>query len=76
MTRKTPLARNSPSGIEETLNLPDGQTLLIRPIRPKDEPNFQKIFASLSPEEIRLRFLHPMNTMPHPLCCPTHPDRL
>ena len=56
-----------PKELEETLNLPDGQTLLIRPIRPEDEPNFQKIFASLSPEEIRLRFLHPMNTMPHTL---------
>ncbi len=56
-----------PKELEETLNLPDGQILLIRPIRPEDEPGFQKIFASLSPEEIRLRFLHPMNTLPHTL---------
>jgi acetyltransferase len=56
-----------PKELEETLRLPDGQTLLIRPIRPEDEPNLQKIFASLTPEEIRLRFLHPMNTLSHPL---------
>lgn len=56
-----------PKELEETLRLPDGQTMLIRPIRPEDEPNMQKIFASLTPEEIRLRFLHPMNTLSHPL---------
>ena len=56
-----------PKELEENLRLPDGQALLIRPIRPEDEPNFQKIFAGLTPEEIRLRFLHPMNTMPHSL---------
>ena len=56
-----------PKELEETLHLPDSQQLLIRPIRPEDEPNFQKIFAAMTPEEIRLRFLHPMNTMPHNL---------
>ncbi|TKB27451.1 bifunctional acetate--CoA ligase family protein/GNAT family N-acetyltransferase [Desulfopila sp. IMCC35006] len=56
-----------PKELEESLRLPDGQLLLIRPIRPEDEPNFQNIFAGLTPEEIRLRFLHPMNTLPHSL---------
>lgn len=59
--------RPYPKELEETLRLPDGQTLLIRPIRPEDEPAYQKIFAGLTPEEIRLRFLHPMNTMSHSL---------
>ena len=54
-----------PKELEETLVLPDGRKLLIRPIRPEDEPNFQKIFASLTPEEIRLRFLHLMNVLSH-----------
>ncbi|MFT5701175.1 MAG: acetyltransferase [Desulforhopalus sp.] len=54
-----------PKELEESLSLPDGQTLLIRPIRPEDEPNFQKIFKSLSLEEIRLRFFHPMKIMSH-----------
>ena len=56
-----------PKELEETLTLPDGQTLLIRPIRPEDEPNFQKIFESLSLEDIRLRFLHPMKILSHSL---------
>jgi acetyltransferase len=59
--------RPYPKELEETLSLPDGQTLLIRPIRPEDEPGYQKIFAGLTEEEIRLRFLHPMNTMSHSL---------
>ncbi len=59
--------RPYPKELEETLCLPDGQALLIRPIRPEDEPGYQKIFAGLTPEEIRLRFLHPMNTMSHSL---------
>jgi acetyltransferase len=54
-----------PKELEETLVLPDGRSLLIRPIRPEDEPNFQKIFASLTPEEVRLRFLHLMNVLSH-----------
>jgi acetyltransferase len=56
-----------PKELEEILSLPDGQTLLIRPIRPEDEPNFQKIFESLSLEDIRLRFLHPMKILSHSL---------
>lgn len=56
-----------PKELEEELTFPDGQNLLIRPIRPEDEPNIQKIFNNLSPEEIRLRFLHPMKVMPHTL---------
>jgi len=59
--------RPYPKELEETLSLPDGQTLLIRPVRPEDEPGYQKIFAGLTEEEIRLRFLHPMNTMSHSL---------
>ncbi len=54
-----------PKELEETLILPDGRSLLIRPIRPEDEPDFQKIFASLTPEEIRLRFLHVMKILSH-----------
>lgn len=54
-----------PKELEETIILPDGSTMLIRPIRPEDEPGFQKIFESLSPYEIRMRFLHPMQTLSH-----------
>jgi acetyltransferase len=53
-----------PKELEQKISLPDGQTLLLRPIRPEDEPAFQRFFATLSPEDIRLRFLHPMKLMP------------
>lgn len=56
-----------PKELEERLALPDGQELLIRPIRPEDEPGFYGVFSRLSPEEIRLRFLHPMHHLPHSL---------
>jgi len=54
-----------PRELEEHIRLADGREVLIRPIRPEDEPGFQKIFASLTPEEVRMRFLHPMNMLPH-----------
>ncbi len=53
-----------PTELEQKVSLPDGQTLLLRPIRPEDEPAFQRFFTSLSPEDIRLRFLHPMKLLP------------
>lgn len=56
-----------PRELEEHLTLPDGRQLLLRPIRPEDETGFQEIFATLSPEEIRMRFLHPMKSLPHKL---------
>ncbi|MGD8368000.1 MAG: bifunctional acetate--CoA ligase family protein/GNAT family N-acetyltransferase [Desulfobacterales bacterium] len=56
-----------PKELEETVTLPDGHTLLLRPIRPEDEPALQALFARLSKDEIRLRFLHPMKVLPHKL---------
>ncbi len=57
--------RPYPNELEEILTLPDGKKLKIRPVRPEDEPAFQQMFRSLTPEEIRLRFLHPMREIPH-----------
>ena len=54
-----------PSELEETLNLPDGQTLLLRPVRPEDEPALHTLFERLSLDEIRLRFLHAMRVLTH-----------
>ena len=53
-----------PTELEQNITLPDGQTLLLRPIRPEDEPAFQRFFASLPAEDIRLRFLHSMKLLP------------
>ena len=57
--------RPYPKALEETLVLPDGQKLFLRPIRPEDEPALQGLFARLSKDEIRLRFLHAMKILSH-----------
>ncbi len=54
-----------PKEFEELMTLPDGQTLLLRPIRPEDEPAFQTLFSKLTMDEIRLRFLHAMRYLSH-----------
>ena len=57
--------RPYPREWEETLALPDGTTVLIRPVRPEDEPAFIAGFAQLSPEEIRMRFMHTVKELTH-----------
>ena len=47
----------------ESLNLADGRVLTLRPIHPDDTPALQRGFAKLEPEEVRLRFLHPMTEL-------------
>lgn len=59
--------RPYPKELEETVTLPDGQTMLLRPIRPEDEPAFHGLFQRLSLEEIRFRFLHTMKILSHDL---------
>jgi RimJ/RimL family protein N-acetyltransferase len=44
----------------ETLLLPNGRELLLRPIVPADARALREGFAVLSPEEVRARFLYPM----------------
>lgn len=57
--------RPYPRELEETLSLPDDSTVLIRPVRPEDEPGFLAGFARLSDEEIRMRFLHAIRELTH-----------
>ncbi len=52
------MARPYPHELEETLPLPDGSILQIRPVRPEDAPAFIAGFARLSREEVRMRFMH------------------
>jgi acetyltransferase len=59
--------RPYPKALEETFEVAGGRTLLLRPIRPEDEPAFHELFGHLSMEEIRLRFLHYMKTLSHSL---------
>lgn len=57
--------RPYPKELEEHIPLGDGRTLLLRPIRPEDEPSLQAAFTRLTPEEVRLRFFIPMKTLSH-----------
>lgn len=57
--------RPYPKELEDVVMLRDGKKLRIRPIRPEDEAGFLGLVASLSPEERRMRFLHPVQELPH-----------
>ena len=57
--------RPYPKDLEETIPLGDGRTLLLRPILPEDEPALQAAFATLTPEEVHLRFFVGMSTLSH-----------
>ena len=51
-----PLAiRPYPAQLEEPVRL-GGEGVLLRPIRPEDEPLLRSLYASATPEELRLRF--------------------
>lgn len=54
-----------PRELEETVPLPDGSTLLIRPVRAEDEPTFIESFKQLSTEEVRMRFMHTVKELTH-----------
>jgi acetyltransferase len=51
------------SGAEEVVTLA-GQTVRLRPIRPEDEAGLHALFARLSPEDVRMRFLQPLKRLP------------
>ena len=57
--------RPYPSGLEEEVPLADGRVLMIRPIRPEDEPALVGFFDELSAETVRLRFFAPLKHLPH-----------
>lgn len=56
-----------PKELEQSLTLPDGLTLSLRPILPEDEPALQALVQRLSPEDVRLRFFQPLKGLPHTL---------
>ena len=51
-------ARNRLPPWHESIRLPNGRDVLIRPIRPEDAGPLKASFALLEPDEIRNRFLH------------------
>lgn len=47
----------------QAIELADGTRLLMRPIQPSDAQMLQAGFLTLTPQEIRMRFLHPLNEL-------------
>jgi acetyltransferase len=57
--------RPYPSDWEKTVTLSDGDTYLLRPIRPQDVTLYPPFLSKVSADDIRLRFLAPRRTFPH-----------
>ena len=47
----------------EAIQLDDGRQFLLRPIQPSDARMLQRSFQTLTPQEVRLRFMHPMSEL-------------
>jgi acetyltransferase len=57
--------RPYPKALEEIIALPDGRNLLLRPVRPEDEPAFREMFNHMTPEDMRMRFFTAKKAMSH-----------
>lgn len=51
----------------EIVHARDGSTLLLRQIHASDVAALQRGFSHLTPDEVRMRFLHPLTDLPDPL---------
>jgi acetyltransferase len=56
--------RPYPTELEERIELASG-TILLRPIRPEDEPKLRAFYAGASPADMRLRFFMVRREVPH-----------
>jgi acetyltransferase len=54
-----------PKKYETTWRLRDGRTVLLRPIKPEDEPLWLEMFQNFSPESVRFRFFQIIKDTPH-----------
>ncbi|HXX48740.1 MAG TPA: GNAT family N-acetyltransferase, partial [Myxococcota bacterium] len=57
--------RPYPAELEETLALPAGARVVVRPIRPEDEAAHRHFFERLDPGDVRFRFFGMVREMPH-----------
>jgi acetyltransferase len=57
--------RPYPKELEEEFALANGREVLLRPIRPEDEPAHHEFIAKCTPEDMRLRFFHLVRALPH-----------
>jgi acetyltransferase len=53
-----------PAEFEHEVEIDGGFRLLVRPIRPEDEPQLTEMVARSAPEDVRLRFLGPLKEFP------------
>ncbi|KWV52166.1 GCN5 family acetyltransferase [Bradyrhizobium macuxiense] len=57
--------RPYPSQWEGELGLKDGSRVIVRPMRPEDEPMVEAFFKRVTAEDLRLRFFHAMKEFSH-----------
>jgi len=57
--------RPYPANLESSFTMRNGREVLIRPIRPEDEPNHHVFISKLTPEDIRFRFFGLVKALPH-----------
>ncbi|MGZ8995378.1 MAG: GNAT family N-acetyltransferase, partial [Rhodospirillales bacterium] len=57
--------RPYPKELEKEVRSRQNDTLLLRPIRPEDEPALQEFVRRLTPEDIRLRFFSHLRELDH-----------
>jgi acetyltransferase len=57
--------RPYPAEWERQLSLAGDWKVAVRPVRPEDEPAIAAFLGRVSPDDVRLRFFHPMKEFPH-----------
>jgi acetyltransferase len=57
--------RPYPKEWERSATLRDGTGILVRPVRPEDEPLYGPFFAAVTPQDLRLRFFAPVKEFGH-----------
>ena len=57
--------RPYPTEWQRQIKLQDGTAILVRPVRPEDEPLYGPFFAAVTPTDLRLRFFAPVKEFSH-----------
>lgn len=71
-------ANDAPTPEGEEIRTRDGQVLRLRPIHADDVVALQRGFARLTPDEVRMRFLHTLTELPDAMAerlCKLDPDQ-
>lgn len=57
--------RPYPQELEEIITIDNGQQILLRPIKPEDEPAHRKMLEDTAPRDIYFRFMRAVSYFPH-----------